>query len=240
MRPPAVSTPCVGAWRSTTSSATPSSMSASPPQLGLSTENPYRASTRADGAERAGEHDSGMEHLEDEPDDPEQEEQADQVRVDDRVEETRDEARLDRVDLRSREMQREGTLRVLRLVAVELVEEGGERGRDEVDHVHLQRLLGREVRGDAHRFLRPRRIAVMGGREGGERGHGVVDHLAAQVRAEVLCRSSRWASTSRCSSSATWRGRRPPGRPRLRPRRRGRLPVTRRRSPEAVEASSAW
>ena len=46
MRPPAVSTPCVGAWRSTTSSAIPSSMSASPPQLGLSTENPYRASTR--------------------------------------------------------------------------------------------------------------------------------------------------------------------------------------------------
>ena len=49
-----------------------------------------------------------------------------------------------------REMQREGTLRVLRLVAVELVEEGGERGRDEVDHVHLQRLR-RPVRFDALR-----------------------------------------------------------------------------------------
>jgi hypothetical protein len=60
------------------------------------------------------------------PDDPEQEQQADQVRVDDRVEEARDEAGLDRVDLGSREMQREGALRVLRLVAVELVEEGGE------------------------------------------------------------------------------------------------------------------
>ena len=87
---------------------------------------------------------------------------------------------------RPREMQREGALRVLRLVAVELVEEGGERGRDEVDHVHLQRLLGREVRRVAHGFLRPRRIAVIGGRESGEGGDGVVDHLVAQVRAEVL------------------------------------------------------
>ena len=74
-------------------------MSASPPQLGVSTENPYRAITRETAPERAGQHDAGMEHLEDEADDPEQEEQADQVRVDDRVEEAGEEARLDRVDL---------------------------------------------------------------------------------------------------------------------------------------------
>src|SRR5438552_1617895 len=67
---------------------------------------PVQGQHETDGAERAGQHDSGVEHLEDEPDYPEQEQQADQVRVDDRVEETREEARLDRVDLRSREMQR--------------------------------------------------------------------------------------------------------------------------------------
>ena len=88
-----------------------------------------------------------MEHLEDEPDDPEQEEEADQVRVDDRVEEAREEAGLDRVDLRVGEVQREGPLRVLRVVAVELLEESGQRRRDRVDHVHLERLLGREVGG---------------------------------------------------------------------------------------------
>jgi hypothetical protein len=146
---------------------------------------PVQSQHETDGAERAGQHDARMEHLEDEADDPEQEEQADQVRVDDRVEETRDEARLDRVDLRSREMQRVGTLRVLRVVAVERLQKGGQRRGGEVDHVPSQRLRRSEVRGDAHRSLRPCRIAVMDSREGGERGLRVVDHLAAQVRAEV-------------------------------------------------------
>ena len=139
----------------------------------------------AHGAERAGQHDAGMEHLEDEPDDPEQEEQADQVRVDDRVEEAREEAGLDRVDLGVRQVQREGPLLVLRVVAVQLLEERGQRRRDRVDHVHLQRLLRSEVRGSAHGLRRPARVAVMNRRERGQRGDRVVDHLAAQVRAEI-------------------------------------------------------
>ena len=56
------------------------------------------------------------------------------------------------VDLRAREVERERSLRVLRLVALELVQEGGQRRRDDVDHVHLQRLLRGEVRGDAARL----------------------------------------------------------------------------------------
>src|SRR4051812_7527134 len=52
-----------------------------------------------DGAERAGEHDPRMEDLEPDACDPCQEEQADDVRVDERVEESREEARLDVVDL---------------------------------------------------------------------------------------------------------------------------------------------
>src|SRR5579864_3145262 len=94
----------------------------------------------ADAAERAGKHDPRMQHLEDEPDDPGEEEDRDEVWVDDRVEEAREESRLRRVDLRAGEVERVGALGVLRPVALEPVQQRGERRRDEVDDVHVQRL----------------------------------------------------------------------------------------------------
>ena len=67
---------------------------------------------------------------------------------------------FDRVDLRAREVQRERPLRILRLVAVELVEQRGQGRRDQVDHVHLQRLLRGQVRRLAHGDRRPGRVSL--------------------------------------------------------------------------------
>ena len=47
----------------------------------------------------------------------------------------------------------------LRLHAVDLVEQGGEVGRDDVDDVLFQRFLGAEVGGLAHRVLGPVAVA---------------------------------------------------------------------------------
>ena len=72
------------------------------------------------------------------------------------------------------------------VVAVELLQEAGSVGAIVSIDVHLQRLLRREVRRDAHRFRRPFRVAVMGLRECLQGRDRVVDHLPPQVVAEVL------------------------------------------------------
>src|SRR5581483_1817220 len=108
--------------------------------------------------ERAGQDDAGVQDFEDEPDDPGEEQDRYEVRVDDRVEEARHEPRLDRVDVRAGEMERERTLRVLRAVAVQPAQQRGQRRCDQVDHVHPQRLVGGEVRRNAHSLRRPLRV----------------------------------------------------------------------------------
>src|SRR2546430_9460758 len=100
-----------------------------------------------------------MEDLVADPRQPGEEEQRDDVRVDERVEEAREEARVYVVDLRAGEMQNKAFR--ARLVAVELLQQGGKRRRDRVDDVHLQRLLRGEVRRLRHRQHGPLRVAVM-------------------------------------------------------------------------------
>ena len=107
-----------------------------------------------------------MEDLEADPDDAGEEEQADDVRVDKRIQDAREDAGLGVVDLRAREVQHIGALGVLRLVAVELDEQRGQGRSNEIDHVHVQRLLCGEVRGDPNGLPRPRRVALV---RGGER-----------------------------------------------------------------------
>ena len=126
-----------------------------------------------------------MEDLEPDACDPREEEQADDVRVDQRVQESREEAGLDVVDLRAREVQDVGALDVLRLVAVELLEQRGQARRDDVDHVQLQRPSRGEVRRLADREARPMRVPVMCRGERRQRRRRVVDHLAPEIRAEV-------------------------------------------------------
>src|SRR5436305_1240615 len=82
---------------------------------------------------RARQDDTGMQHLEDESDDPREEQDRDEVRVDERVEQPRDEPGLHRVDARAGEMQRVRALRVLRVVAVQPGEQRRQRRCDRVD-----------------------------------------------------------------------------------------------------------
>src|SRR3954469_25562970 len=102
----------------------------------------------ADRAERARDDDTRVEQLEAEPGEAGEEEEADDVRVDQRRQEPRQEARANVDDLRVLRVQREVARH--RHVAMRLVQERGERGRDHVDHVLLQRLLRGEVRRFAH------------------------------------------------------------------------------------------
>src|SRR5205807_5338799 len=77
-----------------------------------------------DGADRPRQHDAGVQHLEDEPGDPYQEEDRDEVRVDQGVQEGREQARRDGRDLRAGQVERERPLRILRPVAVQLAQQG--------------------------------------------------------------------------------------------------------------------
>ncbi len=109
-----------------------------------------------------------MEDLEADPDDAGEEEQADDVRVDERVQQACEEARLGRIDVGAREVQHVGPFCVLRFVAVELHEQRRQRRSDEIDHMHVKGLLRREVGGHPHGFGRPGRIALVRRRERGE------------------------------------------------------------------------
>ena len=70
--------------------------------------------------------------------------------------------------------------------AVDLVEQGGERRRDDVDDVLRGGLAGAEVGGVAHHRLGRGGVAAVLARQLGDVGGGVVDDLAAQVLREVL------------------------------------------------------
>src|SRR6266545_3638548 len=73
-----------------------------------------------------------------------EEEERDDVRIDERVEQAREEAGPDVVDLRAVEVQHV-SLR-LRLEAVQLLEKRGQRRRDRVDHVLTQGGRGVDAR----------------------------------------------------------------------------------------------
>src|SRR5205085_10647753 len=98
-------------------------------------------SDESDGAERSRKYDAWMEDLVADPGESSEKEQRDDVRIDQRIEQTREEARMHLVDLGAGEVQHE-TLRG-RLVAVERLQKRRQRRRNPVDHVHLQRLLRR-------------------------------------------------------------------------------------------------
>ena len=124
-----------------------------------------------------------MEDLEADPGNAGKEEQRDDVRVDQRVQQAREEAGLDVVDLRAGEMQRVA-LR-LRLVAVQLPKQRRQRWRHDVDDVLLQRFERGNARRLAHRALREFRVPAVCLGEGDDRRDGVVDRLLPQVLVEI-------------------------------------------------------
>ena len=87
---------------------------------------------KRDPTESSGQHDAGMEDLEAEPGDAGEEQEAQEVRVDQRVQEAGQEAGLRVVDVSALEVQRERALRILRAIPVEPGEERrqGRRDRD--------------------------------------------------------------------------------------------------------------
>ena len=90
--PDSVSAPWVTTCASITSSAAPSSTSIRPAQESGRTEKPKSAQTMQIAPNAPGMHDAGMEELEAEAGEPGEEEQADDVRIDQRREEARQEA----------------------------------------------------------------------------------------------------------------------------------------------------
>ena len=115
------------------------------------------AEDEGDRAHRAREDQAGVVELERDPQEAERHQQDDDVRVDHRVEDPLPERHLDGDDLRPCGVE-DQALR-LRALAVDLLEEGGQRRRDDVDHVSLQGLARREVRADADGLLRPVAVA---------------------------------------------------------------------------------
>src|SRR5205807_1460868 len=99
------------------------------------------------------------EELESETGEPGEEQQADDVRVDQRREEACEEPGTDVDDGRALRMQcevaRNGD------TPVDRVQECGERGSNEVDHVQLERLLRIEVRCLAHGGVGPLRVPAV-------------------------------------------------------------------------------
>ena len=96
IRPETVSAPWLTTWASITSSAARGEQGAARPSSIGRTAKPKRARQERDRAERAGEDDARVEDLEADPRDPGEEEQRDQVRVDQRVQQAREEARVRR------------------------------------------------------------------------------------------------------------------------------------------------
>src|SRR5215204_5456973 len=124
-----------------------------------------------------------MEDLESDPGEPSQEEQGDDVRVDQDVQELREEARVRLHDLRVRGVQRD--VAAVGLEPVDLVQERGKIGYLQVDHVDLERLVDGEVGRLPNRASSPGSVAAIRLRERPQLGGEVVDHLPAQVAGEV-------------------------------------------------------
>ena len=120
----------------------------------------------------------------DDPEHAEREHQRDQVRVDQRVEQALPEAHLHGRHVGARGVQDEA-LRD-RLAAVDLVQQRGQGGRGHVDHVLLERRVGREVRGHTDCSIGPIDVSSVGLRQHLQRRGGVVDDLPAQVALDVL------------------------------------------------------
>ena len=120
----------------------------SPAQLIGRTEKPKSAVTSATAPSTPGKTTPGMEDLESDPGQPGEEEQRDDVRVDEDVEEAREEARLRVDDLRVRGVERD--VAAVGLVSVETIEQRAQVGCLEVDHVQLERLIDGQVRRCAH------------------------------------------------------------------------------------------
>ena len=120
-------------------------MSKRPAQLIGSTWRPKRPDDQGDDADRAGKDEARVENLDRDPEHADRHEEDDQVRVDEQVENPLPQRHLDGVDGRAGRVQDEA-LR-LRAQAVDLLEQSGQVGRDDVDDVLLERFLRAQVVG---------------------------------------------------------------------------------------------
>ena len=144
---------------------------------------PEEGDDQCDRPEGAGEDQPRVEELDGDPEHAEREKQHDDVRVDEGVEDPLPERHVDRRDIRARCVEDEA-LR-LRLHAVDVVQEGGQVGRDHVDDVLVERLLRGQVGGLADRLLGPVGVPSVCLGEPANVGGRVVDHLAAQIARDV-------------------------------------------------------
>ena len=152
---------------------------------------PEQPEQQAHAADQARQDDAGMQQLEDDPADAEQEEQPDQVGVGQDQQQPRLPADAMGIDARAGDVH--GQVLVGQRASVDLPQQPRQRRGDDVGDVHPDRLRRRPVarargtggRARRDRALRERGVAAVLGRERPHLGARVVDDLAAQVAAEV-------------------------------------------------------
>jgi hypothetical protein len=141
-----------------------------------------------------------MKDLEADSGEAREEEQGKDIRIDQRVEDPREEAEVHIVDLGAGEAKCVATR--FRLHAVRLLEQGRQSRCDRVDDVHPQRLGSSCVRGHPHCPVGPLDIAPMTLRERAQSGGLVVDQLAPKIGADV---ASAGVDRSRGADVRLWR-----------------------------------
>jgi hypothetical protein len=139
---------------------------------------PEEAEDQTEHADDAGQDRAGVGELEEDTERADREQQVGDRRIGDQLKESFEEVHLEGVDVRPCSVQGHRFAGIQGdLATIDIVEQGCQVGRHQVDHAELQRLVGGDVDGVAHRILGPVGIAAAVVGEVADLRHGIVGDL---------------------------------------------------------------